>query len=113
MIIHKTLEFAASHYLPKPYKGKCSNMHGHNYKIEVEFFGMPNKLGFLIDFSKIKKAIMNKYDHKCLNQVMKKAPTAEHIAYDIYHLLADKFNTSLSAVSRVRVYETEDSWAEV
>ena len=27
-------EFSAAHYL-RVYKGKCENMHGHNYKVQV------------------------------------------------------------------------------
>ena len=68
-----SFNFEAAHFL-RDYNGKCANMHGHNYKVEVTFKGkqlQPN--GILVDFSFIKrigKGLSENLDHKVLNDIM-------------------------------------------
>ena len=62
--------FDAAHFL-KGYEGKCSNIHGHRWRVVVEIKG--EKLseeaqtrGMIVDFSDLKKAIKklcDKFDH--------------------------------------------------
>lgn len=58
------VEIDSSHYL-KDYEGKCANLHGHRWKIEVILEGQEedlDKAGMLCDFGIIKD-ILNRYDH--------------------------------------------------
>ena len=49
-------DFSSAHQL-RGYKGKCENLHGHNYKIEIYARGEElNNIGLLIDFGDLKKA---------------------------------------------------------
>src|SRR5579863_7933553 len=51
--------FAAGHSL-RNYKGKCENVHGHNYKVDVTFRGEKlDATGLLVDFVEVKR-LMNK-----------------------------------------------------
>lgn len=108
------LEFCASHIL-EGHTGKCSNLHGHNYRIEVCISGNKlNKLGMLVDFSDIKKAVNNvveRLDHKHLNEVdytpFKMGQTsAENLAKYIYDEVGLFFDLNLTKVEYVRVWET-------
>ncbi|MFN2501789.1 MAG: 6-carboxytetrahydropterin synthase, partial [Pyrinomonadaceae bacterium] len=48
--------FSSAHQL-RGYKGKCENLHGHNYKIEIYAKGEElNNIGLLIDFGDLKAA---------------------------------------------------------
>jgi 6-pyruvoyltetrahydropterin/6-carboxytetrahydropterin synthase len=58
------VEIDSAHYL-KEYEGKCANLHGHRWKIEVVLEGTPedlDKAGMLCDFGIIKD-ILKEYDH--------------------------------------------------
>ena len=49
--------FAAGHAL-RGYKGKCENVHGHNYKVRVTIAGEEvNPIGLLMDFVDLRAAI--------------------------------------------------------
>ena len=105
--------FSSAHHLLN-YKGKCENMHGHNWKVEVTACG--NKLdesNILIDFKVLKKAvneIMDYLDHKDLNELEEfknESPSSEFIAKFIYKKIKERINQ----VSRVDVWETPTSRA--
>lgn len=79
--VSKRLEISAAHKLDLNYESKCVNFHGHNWIVTV--FCKAEKLnenGMVTDFSKIKQLILEKLDHKYLNDVLPFNPTAEHIA---------------------------------
>lgn len=73
----KSFTFESSHALLN-YDGKCKNIHGHSYKLEVTVAGIPftekghPKDGLLIDFSDLKKivngSIINIFDHTLIIQ---------------------------------------------
>ena len=71
--------------------GKCEELHGHNFKVEVTV-GAPdlNSDGLLIDFRLVKKwlkDILDDMDHKHLNDLpffAGKNPSSENIANYIY-----------------------------
>jgi 6-pyruvoyltetrahydropterin/6-carboxytetrahydropterin synthase len=100
--------FSAAHYL-KGYKGKCEEIHGHNYVVEVWISS--NKLrkpGLVYDFTVIKREIVKILpDHKLLNKVFPFNPTTENLAKYFYDKLKKKY-----PVSKVVVWENEDSAAE-
>lgn len=109
-------EFEAAHYIPN-YPGKCSRLHGHNWRIEVCVYGNKlDKLGMLIDFHDLKdevKKITAKLDHYYLNETepfCTISPTAENISKYIYEQL-----TTLPRISErcrvryVKVWESPNS----
>jgi len=61
--------FSSAHQL-RGYKGKCENLHGHNYKVEIYACGEElNNIGLLIDFGELKDAadeIVKYLDHRNL-----------------------------------------------
>jgi 6-pyruvoyltetrahydropterin/6-carboxytetrahydropterin synthase len=80
--VQKTIEISASHQLQLDYDSKCENLHGHNWIITV--YCRAEKLdnnGMVCDFSKIKRLINDRIDHKNLNEVLPFNPTAENIAH--------------------------------
>jgi len=78
--------FAAGHAL-RGYRGKCENVHGHNYKVRVTVRGPElGSIGLLFDFKDLKDAIhstIRKLDHQFLNEVApfdELNPSAENLA---------------------------------
>ncbi len=117
----KTFRFEAAHRLEGwPPEHKCHNMHGHSYRVEVEIEGKVNpETGVVIDFGVIaeywKRALLPTLDHKYLNEVLGvKNSTAEYLAMWISRKFSQDmgYDGKLMYVKRVRVYETEDSYAE-
>lgn len=105
--------FSSAHHLLN-YKGKCENMHGHNWKVEVTARGDKlDKSNILIDFKVLKKAVnevMDYLDHKDLNEIEEfknESPSSEFIAKFIYN----KIRETIPQVSRVDVWETSTSRA--
>lgn len=110
--------FASAHCL-REYKGKCENMHGHNWKVRAAFCGSElDKTGMLIDFTDVKAhldAIMLYLDHKFLNETPpfdEINPTAENIAFYIFKELK-KVETETAKVCEIEVWESETSSATV
>lgn len=69
----KEFSFAASHFLPN-HPGKCQNLHGHTYKLQVGVRGKVDpETGMVVDFGKLKdlveKTIIEKLDHAYLNEM--------------------------------------------
>ena len=79
--VRKTLEISAAHRLELSYESKCSTLHGHNWIITVECRSRElNADGMVVDFTKVKRDIMETLDHKVINDVLPFNPTAENIA---------------------------------
>ncbi len=65
MKIGQEFRWEMGHRLPDHF-GKCKNIHGHSYKMFVEFSGELNKSGMIIDYYDIEKMInpvIEKLDH--------------------------------------------------
>jgi 6-pyruvoyltetrahydropterin/6-carboxytetrahydropterin synthase len=102
--------FASAHQL-RGYKGKCENLHGHNWKVVVDAQGNNlNELGLLIDFhdlKKILKSILDDLDHKNLNETTPFDtinPSSENICKYIYdkiskELKCSNYNAQLKSVT--------------
>lgn len=102
---------SASHSLDLPYESKCKEKHGHNYKIEIKIKTKElNEDGMIVDFSHIKDAVKEKYDHRDLDKILGQ-PTAEVIAKDIYEETLVRVNDKLDPEIDVKVHETEGNWA--
>jgi 6-pyruvoyltetrahydropterin/6-carboxytetrahydropterin synthase len=104
--------FSGAHYL-KGYEGKCSNLHGHNWMVEISVLAEKvDNLGMGIDFYILKKEseeIINALDHKDLNDIpyFKEAnPSSENIARFIYQNLKAKLAKKNVEISWVKVSET-------
>lgn len=81
---------SSAHFL-RGYEGKCKNLHGHTWKIEVILKKESlDGLGMVADFAKLKKDLkdfLEHLDHTTLNDmdIFKSGnPTAENIAKYIY-----------------------------
>ena len=78
--------FASAHQL-RGYQGKCENLHGHNWKVELTVRGKKlNDIGLLIDFHDLKKIlgeVLTRLDHTNINEVPpfnRENPSSENIA---------------------------------
>lgn len=79
--IKKTIEVAGAHQLDLDYPSKCRSLHGHNWLITIYCKSKElNKNGMVVDFSDIKRRIVDAVDHKVLNEVLPCNPTAENLA---------------------------------
>lgn len=108
--IAREYRFESAHRLPKlPPTHKCSNLHGHNYRIVVYAAGELDERGFVMDFAELDAIVdplIKQVDHRTLNDIPGlENPTAE--------LIAAWFLERIPAASRVRVYETDECYAEL
>ena len=110
-------QFGAAHQL-RDYGGKCEELHGHNWKIEVYVKGERlDKDGLLIDFKLIKDAanrIIERLDHKFLNELesfQEINPSSENIARYIYEALEEELSQENVTVSRVMAWESDSACA--
>ncbi|NLX51223.1 MAG: 6-carboxytetrahydropterin synthase QueD [Deltaproteobacteria bacterium] len=107
--------FSAAHLLAE-IGGKCEELHGHNFKVEVTV-GAPalNSEGILIDFRLVKKwlqDVLNRMDHQHLNDLpffAGKNPSSENIAYLIYRELKDSVREAGIKLLAVKVWESENA----
>ena len=110
--------FSSAHQL-SGYKGKCENLHGHNYKIEIYARGSElNNIGLLVDFGDLKHAVdeIVKYlDHRNINDLPpfdeELNPSAENLARYILEYVAERVNDDRVQVYKVRCFETPTSVA--
>jgi 6-pyruvoyltetrahydropterin/6-carboxytetrahydropterin synthase len=110
--------FAAGHAL-RNYRGKCENVHGHNYRCQVQVEGEAlDDIGLLVDFVELKKvvhSVLDRMDHQWLNDwppFDKLNPSAENMAKFIY----DEVDSALTPrpgvkLGWVRLWETDTSSA--
>lgn len=99
--------FQAAHFL-KEYKGKCENVHGHTFQVEVEIGVVTlDSTGIGFDFTEIKKYLTQILpDHTLLNDIYDFNPTAENLSRHFFQELA-----KLWPVKSVTVWESKDAAA--
>jgi len=116
--------FAAAHHLPG-HTGDCKNLHGHNYKLEVELRGQIDPdTGMLADFGLIKilvkDLVLNRLDHQCLNELEltidgyrfpKENPTAENMVLWMANVIDISWSFHCR-LSRIRLWETDNCYVE-
>jgi 6-pyruvoyltetrahydropterin/6-carboxytetrahydropterin synthase len=119
--VTKGFSFEACHNLPN-YKGDCSRMHGHTYKMEVTISRYIDSksdkanvyANMVIDFKELKRlvkeTVLDLCDHHNLNEVFD-CTTAEYMVIHIYSMLKFKFPSPLF-LEKVKLWETENSFAE-
>ncbi len=100
-------KFSAAHFL-KEYKGKCENVHGHTFQVEVAIaVSELDRTGIGFDFTEIKKVLAAALpDHALLNEVYAFDPSAENIARHLYGELKKTY-----PVKSVTVWESDDASA--
>ena len=108
---------SGAHFL-RNYQGKCENMHGHNWKIEVEFSSnILDELGMVLDFKIAKdllKRIVKLLDHKNINEVEPFDtinPTAENMAKFVFDYIDKRIENKTYRINRAIVWETERNCA--
>jgi 6-pyruvoyltetrahydropterin/6-carboxytetrahydropterin synthase len=110
--------FSSAHQL-RGYKGKCENLHGHNYKIEIYARGRElNNIGLLVDFVELKTAadeVVQYLDHRNINELApfdeELNPSAENLARYILERVAARVGDERVEVYKVRCFETPTSVA--
>lgn len=137
MKVVKTFSFDSSHMLDC-HDGKCRNLHGHTYKLEVEISGSlishGPKEGMVLDFSDLKRivneCIVDRMDHAFLYNRNNERETALAEMLEGWQLktFAFEFRTTAEAMSRyifeclrnqgglsvtrIRLWETPTSYSE-
>ena len=133
-IITKEFTFEAAHRLIRNYAGKCSNNHGHSYRVKLHLAGDTlDEKDMLLDFNETKELrrwINNNLDHTTIlwekdpmvemmmsfgNKlvVTNKNPTSEHIAELILEQAQTLFENSRVKVHSVEVSESSSASARV
>jgi 6-pyruvoyltetrahydropterin/6-carboxytetrahydropterin synthase len=110
--------FSSAHQL-RGYKGKCENLHGHNYKIEIYARGRElDNIGLLVDFGELKEAadeVVQYLDHRNINELppfdVELNPSAENLARYILERVAARVGDDRVRVYKVRCFETPTSIA--
>lgn len=115
--VAKEATFAAAHHL-RHYEGRCENMHGHNWRVQVVVEGQQlGDDGILVDFNVLKRSlndVLDQLDHHDLNTLtpfLTAEPSAENIARFIASEMGHRLNTPHARVCQVNVWETEHSLA--
>lgn len=117
LTVCKRFTFEAAHFLPE-HPGLCKNLHGHRFELEVEIKATDTFTGdMILDFKVLKtiiqKTIIDKVDHSNLNEVFPEmVPTAENLVRHFAALLKGKFFGHNCILNRIKLYETENSFAE-
>lgn len=129
MMVVKQFKFEAAHNLPG-YNGKCSNIHGHSYLLEIGVEGFVNsKTGMVMDFSRLKeitsREIVDILDHAFLNDLRDEPgelginfpwemPTAENMVDWIVLRLINRWDGTREGgeIIFVRLWETSTSYVE-
>ena len=131
----KQFSFQMAHALDG-YDGKCANLHGHNYRLEVTLEGTPlddstsPKDGMMVDFGDIRRiveaAVIEPFDHALVlssaspfniglptkTVVLPLPPTSENLLLHFVRLLDGRFPSN-ARLHSLRLYETDTSCAEL
>jgi 6-pyruvoyltetrahydropterin/6-carboxytetrahydropterin synthase len=110
--------FAAGHAL-RNYKGKCENVHGHNYRVQIAVQGQElDSNGLLIDFIELKRLmaeVIDYLDHRFINDLTPFDvinPSAENLAKYFYDRVSAGLHAESPArIAEVRIWETDTSVA--
>jgi len=113
MQIRKQFSFEASHVLPH-HHGKCSQLHGHSYRLDVTVEGPLQSggpaTGMVVDFDELSRIvraqIIAELDHRHLNDTLEN-PTSENIVAWIWHRLTPL----LPGLAELTLWETATACA--
>ena len=100
--------------------GKCANLHGHNYTLEVVIAGeIDQTTGYVMDLKAlsdvISRTIIDDVDHRNLNTDVPwlegVIPTAENLAAVFWERLRSELPAG--SLRSVRLWESDKNWAQV
>ncbi|HWX95799.1 MAG TPA: 6-carboxytetrahydropterin synthase [Solirubrobacteraceae bacterium] len=100
--------------------GKCANLHGHNYVLEVVVAGeIDRTTGYVLDLKQLSdvicRLIVQDVDHRNLNTDVAwlegVIPTAENLAMAFWERIRRELPEGL--LRSLRLWETDKNWAEV
>jgi len=100
--------------------GKCANVHGHNYVLEVVVAGqIDSATGYVLDLKQlsdiISRRVIQDVDHRNLNTDVPwlegQIPTAENLAVAFWERIRSELPEGM--LRTVRLWETDKNWAEV
>lgn len=104
-------DIASAHFL-RGYEGKCKDLHGHTWKVDVVIAGdQLDRIGMVADFAALKmqlREFLTAIDHVCLNDLpyfKEVNPTTENIAKYIYTNFAK--TVAPLKLKEVRVWESD------
>jgi 6-pyruvoyltetrahydropterin/6-carboxytetrahydropterin synthase len=106
--LFRAFTIEAAHRLPNVPPGhKCSRLHGHSFRIELQLSGdVDSHSGWVMDFADVKAAFQPTYDrldHHYLNEIPGlENPTSENLARWIWK----EIKPSLPLLTKVTVHET-------
>jgi 6-pyruvoyltetrahydropterin/6-carboxytetrahydropterin synthase len=132
MKIAKKFDWEMGHRLPEHF-GLCKNIHGHSYKMIVEFEGELDEQGMVIDFYDVEKiinpiiekldhAFMVKEDDEITLEFLEKL-NSKKVVVDFFATVENICNYISTKIIKsnlpknikfinVRVYETAEDYAE-
>ena len=109
--------FASAHQLCG-YKGKCENLHGHSWKVQVFVTtDSLNHISLAMDFTDLKRIaaeIVDPLDHACLNNIppfTEINPSSENLAKWVFDSLKPKVTCYQVKVKAVTVWESDTASA--
>jgi 6-pyruvoyltetrahydropterin/6-carboxytetrahydropterin synthase len=129
VLVSRRESFNAAHQLRDPglsdeenrhVFGKCANLHGHNYVLEVVVAGEVDRAtGFVFDLKQLSdvicRLIVQDVDHRNLNTDVEwlegVIPTAENLAAAFWERVRSELPEG--SLRSVRLWETDKNWAEV
>ena len=129
VLVSRRESFNAAHQLRDPglseaenrrLYGKCANLHGHNYVLEVVVAGeIDQTTGYVLDMKQLSDVmstrILEDVDHHNLNTDIPwlegLIPTAENLAVAFWERIRSELPAG--SLRSVRVCETDKNWAEV
>lgn len=129
VLVSRREAFNAAHQLRDPglseaenrrLYGKCANLHGHNYVLEVVVAGVVDpSTGYVLDLKElsdvISRRVIEDVDHRNLNTdvdwLKGLIPTAENLAVAFWERL--RWELPAGSLRSIRLWETDKNWAEV
>jgi 6-pyruvoyltetrahydropterin/6-carboxytetrahydropterin synthase len=129
VLVSRRESFNAAHQLRDPELsdeenarlfGKCANLHGHNYVLEVVVAGEIDRVtGYVLDLKRLSDVICGRIiqdvDHRNLNTDVPwlegRIPTAENLALAFWERVRSELPEG--SLRSVRLWETDKNWAEV
>ncbi len=111
--VKRAFSFAAAHYLRLDYSSPCARLHGHNWNVVVSVEAPRlDANGMVCDFSRIKRAVVERFDHRSLNDDVEALATTNPTAENIVKAIADLLDAELRSAGNgafVRRVDVEES----
>ncbi|MCD6397510.1 MAG: 6-carboxytetrahydropterin synthase QueD [Spirochaetaceae bacterium] len=112
MFLTKVFKFDSAHNLVE-YHGKCEALHGHTYRMEITIQGIPGKEGMILDYgilkSIVKERIVNRFDHKYLNDTVPQS-TTENLVQWIWNELEEPLKGDNYELYQIKLNETDTNY---